>query len=137
MRLLDTSSFELREFWDNEIPLYAILSHTWEKEEVSFQDMQSSRATTKAGYAKILGSCKQATLDGLKYIWIDTCCIDKSSSAELTEAINLMYRWYKNAHVCYAYLSDVSFRWSKGLLSQRVGGLREGGLFRSLLRLLT
>jgi hypothetical protein len=107
MRLLDTSSLELKEFWDNEIPLYAILSHTWETEEVSFQDMQSGRATSKAGYAKISSSCKQATLDGLKYIWIDTCCIDKSSSAELTEAINSMYRWYQNAQACYAYLSDV------------------------------
>jgi hypothetical protein len=38
---------------------------------------------------------------------VDTCCIDKKSSAELSEAINSMFRWYKNAAVCYAYLSDV------------------------------
>jgi len=79
MRLLDTSSLELKEFWDNEIPLYAILSHTWEEEEVSFWNMQSGRATSRVAYVKISSSCKQAAVDGLKYIWIDTCCIDKSS----------------------------------------------------------
>jgi hypothetical protein len=108
MRLLNTSSLELEEFWDNDIPLYAILSHTWEKDEVSFQDIQGGTAKNKAGYAKILASCNQATRSRLEYIWIDTCCIDKSSSAELTEAINSMYRWYKNAYVCGEYLSDVS-----------------------------
>jgi hypothetical protein len=107
MRLLETVSLELIEFQDNKIPLYAILSHTWEKDEVSFQDMRSGMAK-KACYAKIVGSCKQATRDGLNYIWIDACCIDKSSSAELTEVINSMYRWYQNANACYAYLSDVS-----------------------------
>ena len=38
---------------------------------------------------------------------VDTCCIDKSSSAELTESINSMYRWYQEAAICYAYLFDV------------------------------
>ncbi len=46
-------------------------------------------------------------VDGVRYIWIDTCCIDKSSSAELSEAINSMYRWYEESVVCYAYLEDV------------------------------
>ena len=45
--------------------------------------------------------------DGWDWIWIDTCCIDKRSSAELSEAINSMYLWYREAQVCYAYLSDV------------------------------
>jgi Heterokaryon incompatibility protein (HET) len=107
MRLLDTVSFELKEFNDNKIPKYAILSHTWEKEEVSFQDMQSGNAKPKIGYSKIVGACRMAGSRELRYIWIDTCCIDKTSSAELTEAINSMYRWYQNAQVCFAYLSDV------------------------------
>jgi hypothetical protein len=118
MRLLDTTSLELKEFADDEIPIYAILSHTWGKEEVSFQEMQhrsldlvirhqSTPLEKKAGYSKIRGSCKIAAQDGLTYIWIDTCCIDKISSAELTESINSMYKWYQNASVCYAYLSDV------------------------------
>lgn len=107
MRLLDAALLELKEFTDNEIPAYAILSHTWEKEEVSFQDMQSDRAKSKAGYSKIVGSCEQARSHRLQYIWIDACCIDKTSSTELTEAINSMYQWYQNAQVCFAYMSDV------------------------------
>jgi len=39
---------------------------------------------------------------------IDTCCIDKKSSAELSEAINSMYKWYEKSEKCYAYLEDVS-----------------------------
>ncbi len=61
----------------------------------------------KAGYAKIKGCCRQAQEDGLAYAWVDTCCIDKTSSAELSEAINSMFRWYANAKVCYTYLVDV------------------------------
>lgn len=109
MRLLNTDSLELREFAENEIPPYAILSHTWEREEVSFQDMQNDSANSKAGYQKMAGSCKEALSRDLFYIWIDTCCIDKSSSAELTEAINSMYRWYQEARVCLVYLSDVPY----------------------------
>lgn len=111
MRLLNTESLELREFFDNDIPPYAILSHRWEEEEVIYQDMipsaEKSKTQNKYGYAKLLGSCKLAQCKGYKWIWIDTCCIDKSSSAELTEAINSMYQWYGAAQVCYAYLSDV------------------------------
>ena len=61
----------------------------------------------KTGYNKIRGSCRQALADGYAYIWINTCCIDKKSSAELSEAINSMYQWYKDSAICYAYLSDV------------------------------
>ena len=113
MRLLHSTSLVLHEFADNEIPEYAILSHRWGKEEVSFQDMQRGDSGGKAGYSKIVGCAKQALTDGCEYIWVDTCCIDKSSSAELSEAINSMYRWYREAKVCYAYLSDVT-SWSEG-----------------------
>src|SRR5436189_6483734 len=108
MRLLNSATLELEEFSGNKIPEYAILSHTWEGDEVSFQDMQAHTAEKRAGYAKIKYSGTQATADGYGYFWMDTCCIDKSSSAELSEAINSMYRWYKNAGICYAYLPDVA-----------------------------
>jgi hypothetical protein len=110
MWLVNATTLKLEEFVDSEVPRYAILSHTWGKQEVSFQDMQGERpcAAEKEGYAKITNSCAQAARDGLQYIWIDTCCIDKKSSAELSEAINSMFRWYKKAEVCYAFLADVS-----------------------------
>jgi len=108
MRLLNARSFELKEFFDSEIPRYAILSHTWGREEVLFQDMADlGQARLKYGFQKVQGACTLALAQMHDYIWIDTCCIDKSSSAELTEAINSMYRWYEGAAVCYAYLSDV------------------------------
>jgi hypothetical protein len=115
------------------IPYYAILSHRWEQAEVTFQDLKDGTAPKKAGYAKIMGFCAKAFSDGWTYVWIDSCCIDKSSSAELPEAINLMFKWYENAQVCYAYLSDVrsSFAW---LHSVKVCGSPEAGLSRSLLR---
>jgi hypothetical protein len=90
------------------IPPYAILSHTWGDEEVTYQDITSDLDTAKAGYAKIEFCGRQAALDGLDFFWVDTCCIDKSSSAELQEAINSMFRWYRNAKRCYVYLSDIS-----------------------------
>src|SRR5689334_16128894 len=94
---------------DDKIPPYAILSHTWQEgHEVTFDDMVNSRGENKAGYSKIRFCARQAARDHLRYFWVDTCCIDKSSSAELSEAINSMFRWYQNAECCYVYLPDVS-----------------------------
>ena len=107
MRLLDTTTFELHEFFDRKIPPYAILSHTWGEDELFFQEMQSVNGKSKAGYDKIRRCCEMAAADGFEYCWVDTCCIDKTSSAELPEAINSMYRWYRVADVCYVYLADV------------------------------
>ena len=59
------------------------------------------------GYKKLLDTCKLAKKDGYEWVWVDTCCIDKWSSAELSEVINLMYQWYGNAQICYVYLHDV------------------------------
>lgn len=87
---------------------YAILSHTWETEEVTFQDVSQKRGHGKPGYKKILFCGQQAKRDKLDHFWVDTCCIDKTSSAELTQAINSMFRWYRDAAVCYVYLTDVS-----------------------------
>lgn len=105
MRLLNTSTLKLEDFFDD-IPNYAILSHRWEHEEVSYHDFQAD-CIDLAGYSKIVGCCKQPGLDGFDYAWIDSCCIDKSSSAELSEAINSMFLWYSDSQTCYAYLSDV------------------------------
>jgi hypothetical protein len=108
MRLLKTSTIQLEEFIDGRVPTYAILSHQLQLDgEVSFQDMQSGVADKKTGYEKIQKCPELARNDGLTYAWVDTCCIDKTSSAELSEAINSMYRWYQNASVCYAFLAGV------------------------------
>jgi hypothetical protein len=94
---------------EDHIPPYAILSHTWEEgQEVTFEDWMGQLRTNKSGYQKIVFCAQQARRDGLQYFWVDTCCIDKSSSTELTEAINSMFKWYKRAVTCYVYLSDVS-----------------------------
>ncbi|KAK7747183.1 hypothetical protein SLS62_009125 [Diatrype stigma] len=120
MRLLNVHTRQLEEFTGMP-PSYAILSHTWTSEEVSFQDYtsiisqgqgcektQASLLAKRKGRAKIEGLCAQTVRDGYKYAWIDTCCIDKSSSAELSEAINSMYAWYRGAQKCYVYLEDVA-----------------------------
>jgi tetratricopeptide (TPR) repeat protein len=113
MRLLHTQEdgkFSLAEYLGEQIPPYAILSHTWgeDHEEFSFKDLTESKGTEKTGYKKLQFCGTQAAKDGLEFFWIDTCCIDKSSSAELTEAINSMFRWYSDAAKCYVYLPDVS-----------------------------
>lgn len=108
MRLINTKTLQLEEFFDTSRPKYAILSHTWETEEVLFADMADlDKARAKAGFAKVQGACALAARQGYDYIWIDTCCIDKTSSAELSEAINSMFNWYQRSGVCYAYICDV------------------------------
>ena len=101
------------EFGDDEATKYAILSHRWISQEVDYKEIvklskkKRDEIRQRDGYQKILQSCEQAQKDGYEWLWVDTCCIDKRSSAELSEAINSMYRWYENAGVCYAYLHDV------------------------------
>ncbi|KAF4836560.1 Vegetative incompatibility protein HET-E-1 [Colletotrichum tropicale] len=53
-------------------------------------------------------ACLIALEYGLGYMWIDTCCIDKTSSVEMSEAINSMFKWYQDSQICITYLSDVS-----------------------------
>jgi hypothetical protein len=149
MRLINTSTGAFEEFVGKNIPKYAILSHTWDKEEVSYQDYLGGACSYKKGHEKIMktlelaksgfsphkdkypsykyqdGSSKHRsesnkdryektgdTLEpnwewGVRYAWVDTCCIDKSSSAELSEAINSMYQWYQRSDRCFVYLSDL------------------------------
>ncbi|KAH9207006.1 heterokaryon incompatibility protein-domain-containing protein [Leptodontidium sp. 2 PMI_412] len=111
MRLLHYNGdghFSLTEFFKSPIPEYAILSHTWEADEVTFEDLQNGTGTKKAGYEKIQFCGGQARRDGLQYFWVDTCCIDKSNSAEFVKAINSMFHWYRMSIKCYVYLPDVS-----------------------------
>ncbi|KIM62504.1 hypothetical protein SCLCIDRAFT_60203, partial [Scleroderma citrinum Foug A] len=119
MRLINVKAFVL-EFRDEDTA-YAILSHRWiehegETTEVNYEEMitlakmekdEQDAVRQRLGYQKILNTCEQAKRDKFEWLWVDTCCIDKGSSAELSEAINSMYRWYENARVCYAYLHDV------------------------------
>lgn len=106
MWLLHTETITLKEFMANPPP-YVILSHTWGADEVSFQNMHEPSARKQAGFEKISRCCAQARISGFDWVWVDTCCINKQSSAELTEAINSMYNWYWQAEICYAYLFDV------------------------------
>ncbi|KAK4226199.1 heterokaryon incompatibility protein-domain-containing protein [Podospora fimiseda] len=114
MRLLErtnTDTIHLTKFPIKDIPPYAILSHTWsdkEEEEFSFKDLTDGGADSKHGFNKIRFCADQASRDGLRFFWVDTCCIDKSSSAELQEAINSMFKWYCDAAKCYVYLVYVS-----------------------------
>jgi hypothetical protein len=106
----DNGKFSLIERIGNDIPRYVILSHMWgaDGDEVTFQDLMSGGGKDKPGYRKVHFCAEQAAKDGLRYSWIDTCCIDKSSSTELQEAINSMFHWYQKAERCCVYLSDVS-----------------------------
>jgi ankyrin repeat protein len=113
MRLLNINadgSFSLTWFASARVPRYAILSHRWEadNQEVTLQDIRNGSTNGKTGYRKIQFCGDQAKRHGLQYFWVDSCCIDQSSSAELSEAINSMFRWYQNSAKCYVYLSDVS-----------------------------
>ncbi|KAL7955366.1 HET domain-containing protein [Trichoderma compactum] len=108
MRLIDTDTLEFTWFLKTPPP-YAILSHTWGSDEVTFTDVTNlSTRTTKSGFTKIKQTCGKALKGGFSYAWIDTCCINKESSSELSEAINSTCRWYRDAAICYAYLEDAS-----------------------------
>ncbi|RYP83386.1 hypothetical protein DL770_005406 [Monosporascus sp. CRB-9-2] len=111
MYLINTDTFELEHFSTHteQKDAYAILSHTWvDKEEVTYEEFKNEEsAKKKKGWTKISSTVQMARKNGLKYAWVDTCCIDKSSSAELSEAINSMFQYYEDARVCYVYLSDL------------------------------
>jgi hypothetical protein len=110
MRLLkytNDGEFSLTQDIIDNVPRYAILSHTWGAEEVTFRDMTDGTGKNKAGYDKIRFCAEMARCHDWQYFWIDTCCIDKSNNTELSEAINSMFRWYHDAATCYVYLLDV------------------------------
>lgn len=116
MRLIHVESYQLKEFRNEKLPQYAVLSHTWRNdgEELSFQELTTALnewteqfKLPESKTAKLRGCFQQALQDGLRYVWIDTCCIDRTNAVELTEAINSMFDWYRQASMCYVYLSDV------------------------------
>lgn len=96
---VDSSRLQLQHFLDP-LPPYAILSHTWGDGEVTFQYFRAGLATESPGYEKILYSYQQAVFDKLEWVWVDTCCVDKTDNAALSEAINSMYRWCESARIC-------------------------------------
>ncbi|OTB17618.1 hypothetical protein K445DRAFT_382848 [Daldinia sp. EC12] len=112
MRLINTATREITEFFGDSIPTtYAILSHRWGKEEITFQKWMNNssdvyKLSSRQGFCKIDSFCDQAGKNGIDWAWVDTCCIDKTSSQELSEAINSMFTWYQNSSVCYVYLHD-------------------------------
>jgi Heterokaryon incompatibility protein (HET) len=141
MRLLERKSngeFSLTKDFIGNIPAYAILSHTWgnDDQEVTFKDMNEGSGKSKAGYQKIRFCGEQAAHDGFRYFWVDTCCIDKSNNAELSEALNSMYRWYRDAAKCYVYLADVSIHHLESPRSNSVF-IRIGGVYVRLTNICT
>lgn len=123
------------EFVADDTPPYLIVSHQWREDEVLFADVIATTTPTsqsekesaqgspsrpkensqtlspavqsKKGFTKLQASCRIASQLGLRYLWIDTCCIDKSSSSDVLEAVVSMYDWYANARCCIAYLDDI------------------------------
>lgn len=119
MRLFNVTTQRLESFNDEfELPNYATLSHTWgnPEDEITFQDVNThldddvgfAQPSKAIAWDKMRGACAQALAFGCGHVWIDTFCIEKSSSAELQEAINSMFRWYGKAQMCLVYMSDVS-----------------------------
>ncbi len=107
MHLIDTKTLRLREVTSENDKAYAIFSHRWQEGEVLFEDMADLASCTKPGVAKLKALCNLCLHRGMSYAWMDTCCIDKKSSAGLSEAINSMYKYYAFAKFCIAYLCDV------------------------------
>jgi hypothetical protein len=109
LKRLPGNTFELTSFDDDHPPPYAILSHTWTKgQEVTYHELNAGAGRDKTGFSKLHFCGERAAADSLQYFWVDTCCIDKSTSDELSTAINSMFKWYQRASKCYVYLSDVS-----------------------------
>lgn len=116
MRLLNIYTLEFREFHGDEIPPYLVTSHRWSNDEANYKDVLKKRNKESKGFQKIYGFCKFAIEWAGKgqpigskegWIWIDTCCINQNSSAEVSESINSMWAWYLESKHCLAYLRDV------------------------------
>lgn len=122
MRLLNTETLEFEEFFDGLIPEYAILSHRWGDREVSYKQFRKDPVPPDSpGLIKIKEFCRLAAEREFQWAWIDTCCIDKRSSAELSEAINSMYKWYEWSAECYVHLANVEFSSSELSLKNQSG----------------
>jgi hypothetical protein len=107
MRLINTRTLKLELFYSYDLPKYAVLSHTWGAEEVTFTQLMDGSGPDQVGFGKVTAVCQLALENHLEYVWIDTCCIDRSSGSELNKSITSMYDWFEDAEVCYAYLAHV------------------------------
>lgn len=112
MRLINVNTWKLEYFPNNKTrPPYAILSHRWTDNEATFEAFSSDPHHVGQGFDKIRSFCSvvrnQQIVQNVGYCWVDTCCIDKRSSAELSEAINSMAAWYEASEICVVYLADV------------------------------
>jgi hypothetical protein len=121
MRLLHTHSLNLEEFQGDNTPPYVAASHRWfRSSEATYQDVRDRRNTNSDGYHKVEAFAQyiRNNIPHVKWLWIDTCCINKDSAAELSEAINSMFEWYRNAEFCLAYLADVDTTASRSSLEK-------------------
>lgn len=109
MRLLNVNTLDFAEFVGDKVPRYAIASHRWYADEPTVEALIYKYNTNSDGYRKVEQFCNFTIQwdPDIHWLWIDTCCVDKKSSAELQEVINSMFRWYANAEVCFAFLHDV------------------------------
>lgn len=136
MRFINIYTLKLEQFFGDDIPLYAILSHCWEDQELSFEEWQETEINDRnvahtmqqmQGYLKIIDACRftknltkgwgSRENPPLKYLWIDTVCIDKRSSSELSEAINSMFKWYQDSRICLVYMFDVNLASSRAKIT--------------------
>jgi len=132
-------TFSLIQFPEHDVPSYAALSHTWRGElECTYQDVIASTTTSSTtnktnennqNFDKLYFCGEQAKKDKLQYFWVDTCCIDRTSSAELSEAINSMFSWYQRSSKCYVLLTDVSIHFGNNDLDHRDSQLRRSRWF--------
>ena len=97
MYLVNCGTLKLQHFQREDEVEYAILSHRWQHDEPTLQDFQNLTSCQKEGLKKVLAACQLALSNHYEYLWLDTVCIDKTSSSELSEAINSMFRWYQSA----------------------------------------
>ena len=144
MRLINVHTMKLEEFIEGNVPPYCILSHRWGEDEVSYKDYSKGRKTDGPGYRKICDFAKfvrerevphrayrrQSQAESVDFVWIDTCCIDKRSSAELQESVNCMFKWYQKAVECHVYLSDVRSSSSRATFPAEWSGLHQSSWFR-------
>ncbi|THV01252.1 HET-domain-containing protein [Dendrothele bispora CBS 962.96] len=109
--MINTSSLELEDFEDGvSIPHYAILSHTWGAEEIGYHEFDRLISKKKESLQKIVGACMRARSDGLRYLWIDTCCINQEDQTDVHRNVKNMYSYYRNSRICYAYLVDTDMQ---------------------------
>ncbi|KAK4173786.1 vegetative incompatibility protein HET-E-1 [Triangularia setosa] len=121
MKLINLTTFQLEEYYNN-VPEYAILLD-------QILSKHQSKEVERQSLAKILGARKQAVKEGYNYLWCDTCCIDKGSSAELSKNINSMFNYYADSAVCYAYLRDVPEKHDGRVLDDQIEHLKASQWF--------